>query len=740
MATLEKIRKRSVLLVVVVFAALLAFILGDFFNSSRSFFGPGDTVAKTNGAKVTLPEYQALFNKYNEIAKQSTQALNPDIVEQTAIRDGLRNALLEKEFNRLGIAISDDELSQFIFGEKTAPGVMQLFAQKIGAEPQFLMQLGLVSPLQIKDAIKNPGKYQLNAEVAAQLNQAWLDMEKDINDGLRLETYGNLVSGLFTVNALDAKQTYDDRNVVTTFDYVSKDFTAIADKDVKLTDDDFKAVYDQRRGAFKLSEESRYVSYIVVNVAPSEADRKAADSEVHDLVVELGNSEGIDAVNTHRDFNSRTATYTKASLVQDNELRTLAINADSLHTNYVQLLPNVGTHYAIAKVLETSTGIDTVKFSLIPVPESQDTKDAKLRAEAYKHDVDSVMAKATIANFDSLASLAGQFAGVTTSLVNPDQRFTEKILGSLADAPLNQIYTVADTITNGNESLPVTFIINVSHRSTPTATYKIATVSYDLTPSDATGNDLLNNLRKFVGNNATAEAFEKNAEKAGYHINHALVSATEIFGDLAPGSMSALKWAMNHDNGDVSNVFTLTRPAAIDGSNQYLLAVAVHEAYDGDYIPATSMYVKEMLKPLVTLNKKARMTIDQYKGKAKTLEGYASLFKTQVSQGSSAFGDNVIQGTSSSPELIAAVATAKPGELVGPIKGNGQIYYIKVKSSRKEGRPYNFAESAANFGRRFAYPFFEQSPTGPTISYRMLRGDNRVENNILEFKSEGDQE
>ena len=39
MATLEKIRSKSTLLLIVVGAALLAFIIGDFFTSGRTLFG-----------------------------------------------------------------------------------------------------------------------------------------------------------------------------------------------------------------------------------------------------------------------------------------------------------------------------------------------------------------------------------------------------------------------------------------------------------------------------------------------------------------------------------------------------------------------------------------------------------------------------------------------------------------------------------------------------------------------------
>ena len=43
MATLEKIRSKSVLLFVIIIVALLAFILGDFLTSGRTYFGSGTT-------------------------------------------------------------------------------------------------------------------------------------------------------------------------------------------------------------------------------------------------------------------------------------------------------------------------------------------------------------------------------------------------------------------------------------------------------------------------------------------------------------------------------------------------------------------------------------------------------------------------------------------------------------------------------------------------------------------------
>ena len=57
MATIERIRQRSGLLIVVVFVALLAFLLGDLFKSGGSkFFGDPNIVGSVNGVELSRQE------------------------------------------------------------------------------------------------------------------------------------------------------------------------------------------------------------------------------------------------------------------------------------------------------------------------------------------------------------------------------------------------------------------------------------------------------------------------------------------------------------------------------------------------------------------------------------------------------------------------------------------------------------------------------------------------------------
>ena len=77
MATIERIRQRSGLLIVIVFVALMAFVLGDLFRSGGSkLFGDPNVVGSINGRDVTRLE---LSQKMEEL-----RAGNPEQYANTS--------------------------------------------------------------------------------------------------------------------------------------------------------------------------------------------------------------------------------------------------------------------------------------------------------------------------------------------------------------------------------------------------------------------------------------------------------------------------------------------------------------------------------------------------------------------------------------------------------------------------------------------------------------------------------
>ncbi|WP_301754289.1 SurA N-terminal domain-containing protein, partial [uncultured Muribaculum sp.] len=112
MATLEKIRSKSTLLLIVVGAALLAFIIGDFFTSGRTLFGTGTTIAKVGKEKIDIQEFQRRYEEVNQQYQQQNTKMDPAALQQYVLNQMIQERLINKEIEDLGIEVTDNELSK----------------------------------------------------------------------------------------------------------------------------------------------------------------------------------------------------------------------------------------------------------------------------------------------------------------------------------------------------------------------------------------------------------------------------------------------------------------------------------------------------------------------------------------------------------------------------------------------------------------------------------------------------
>ncbi len=247
MATLEKIRSKSVLLFVIIIVALLAFILGDFLTSGRTYFGSGTTVAEAAGAQVDYTAYQNRLSQLSEQYQAQGRQFDNDRMSQNVIQELLVEQLLEKEYDRLGITVTDAELTTAMTGDMPHPAA----ARFISALSQ---QLGLPAPsgTAVYDAMANPAKYGLTPEIGNQIKSAWAATEADVEAALKNEKFNRLVAGLFTANKLDARSIYDDGANSRSIAYTTKSLSAASDVDV--TDDDIRAAWQQAKESYRLGE------------------------------------------------------------------------------------------------------------------------------------------------------------------------------------------------------------------------------------------------------------------------------------------------------------------------------------------------------------------------------------------------------------------------------------------------------------------------------------------------------
>ena len=360
MATLEKIRNKSVLLFVIIIVALLAFVLGDFLTSGHTYFGNQTTVATAGGAKVEYNAYQKRLHDLSEQQRNQQRDVDSDVLSQQVINQLLLEDLFKQEYDRLGITVTDREITEAMTGENPHPAAAQL----IGYIAQRL-NLPEASGKMVFDAMSSPTKYGLPAEVGEQLRQAWSQQESDIEDALLSEKFNRLVLGLFTANKLDAKAIYDDGAATRHIAYAVKDASSVADDDIEFSDADVQALWKKHKNDYTLAEETRAVDYIYVPVVPSQADRIAARQAVDAAVASLNELPGTDAVVQDTRFNVETENL-PLSQIRDAALKAFV---DTAKVGSAKIISSRGDNYTIAKLIAKTTGIDSINVSIIQAPE-----------------------------------------------------------------------------------------------------------------------------------------------------------------------------------------------------------------------------------------------------------------------------------------------------------------------------------------------------------------------------------
>ena len=693
MATLEKIRNKSVLLFVIIIVALLAFILGDFMTSGRTYFGSPTTVAKAGGVTVEYQDYQNRLTQTGEQLRNQGRDYSNDVLTQTVIQGLLTEKLLEKEYKDLGINVTDKEISEALTGPNMHPAAYQMIMYLSQQ-----LQLPEVSGAAVYDAMMNPAKYGLRPQAGEELRRIWANQEKEMEATMLNQKFMSLISGLYTYNKLDAKNFYDDNATTRHIEFVTVDAAALGDDQIEFSDADVQALWNSQKQNYRLDEETREVSYIYVPVEPSSEDRIAAQQTVENAVVALNETEGTQGVANNANFVVNTVNVPR-SAVRDNRLKTFI---DEHTAGQAAVIAQDGDLYTIAKLNAVTSGIDSINISMV-----QAAPDANLDSIAAL--INSGKSAAEVS--DGL-TVQGQDS-VWTPLEGIG--LTDRMKNDLATAATGKAFVINDTV----QGQPVAGIYKVNKRNAPVNYYDISTIEYTVDPSQATIDKLTGDLRTFVSNNSSAADFVANAEAAGYNVLSDQVSASSTGVGNAAESRRFVKWVLDAKKGQVS-------PMLQDDKQSYIIALAVTDIYDS-YMPWTSAAVVNQLRAQARNAKKADKLVADYAGKANDIAGYAGVMNAEKQEGdvsiagvmpvSIGFAESGIQG---------AIAAAPKGKLVGPVKGNRAVVVFQVTDINTDNRPFSEAE----YGQRFNQTF---GMSRRNNALPLLLGADKVDNRSLNF-------
>ncbi|KAA6329133.1 Chaperone SurA [termite gut metagenome] len=286
MATLQKIRSKGALLVIVIGLALFAFIAGDAWKVIRP--NQSQDAGEVNGEVLSVQEYQAMIEEYTEIVKFSlgTNTLNDDQINQ--IRDEawatfVNKKLIEKEAKKIGLTVSKAEI-QAIIDDGTDPILQQTpFRNSQGVFDKDELKRFLVDYAKMDRTTMQP-QY---LEYYDSMNRYWLFFEKNLFQSRLIEKYRSLIVLAMSSNPIEAQNTFDGRVNQAEMLIAAIPYNAIPDSTVIITPADIKSLYQKKKEQFKQIAEIRDIKYIDIQVKASEKDKVELEKEINDYSVKL---------------------------------------------------------------------------------------------------------------------------------------------------------------------------------------------------------------------------------------------------------------------------------------------------------------------------------------------------------------------------------------------------------------------------------------------------------------------
>jgi peptidyl-prolyl cis-trans isomerase D len=257
MAVLAKIRQRSLLLMLVIGLSLLAFIIGDLFQSN-SFSSSSTDVGSINGKDISFEDFRQKVANVEKSGQgvTSTQASTRVWDQEVSI------ALLSDQFEKLGLRVGEKHILEIFKAD-----------QSIGQNPQFQSKDGQFDLAKFKEFFKS------NPEQAKQLK----DREKDATLNAKYQLYNTLVkAGMFSTDA-EGKMKYKMESDKVAFDFVTVPFTSIKDETIKITDAEILEFIKKDEKKYK-GDASNELDYVLIEDKPSASDESDVKNTDYFLV------------------------------------------------------------------------------------------------------------------------------------------------------------------------------------------------------------------------------------------------------------------------------------------------------------------------------------------------------------------------------------------------------------------------------------------------------------------------
>lgn len=694
MAIIGKIREKSALLVIIIGVALLAFILGDYqkgTNGSDDFIGSGTVY----GEKIDEVKFTEDINKFQvSDSKEYEQQQRPyDQKAQDASIDKAWNyrvetTILEKEYDALGLDISQAEFDAYLYGTNgftVMPDLEKGFVDSLTGKFSAKLLQKTIEKLQNSDKPEE--------------QKSWADSKDYYMNKRKQEKYFAILNQGVYVTKLEAEQEYQAQNEIKSISYVVRRYSEIADDKIKISDAAVKAYYEEHKSEKKYENRnsSREIKYFDITLKPTKTDSAKFDTELKKIKTEFTNApndslfvsgftQGPKFYSTNRQATFRPEGDPKAKQgmtyppTMDTVFKTAAIG--QIVGPY-----NDNGNVRIAKIKDFNTKICKVRHILIKAPKGDVKKIATAQSKA-----DSIVKLLTKDNFGEYVTKFSEDEGSVSKggvyedfmdgeMVPEFSKFsTTEPIGKIGTVKTDFGIHIIEVMDRKEVKYPVLAFVQKTLVASSETTQEIEDEVYDLLVK------LDSKVNKASDNKKKVEIFDTIASKAKYFARSLTIQENKptIQGfQTSFAEDKILKLAYDNE----SKVGTMCS-APIKDKDRYVIAMlsAIHTKG----VPTFEEVEKQMEAELIKEEKAKRFTVQMMK---KSLDACAKQGKTQVMKAEVNFANAQISGAGAEPEVIGSIFSGmKKGEKSLPLKGDAGVYVVRIDKITKPAATVNYTK------------------------------------------------
>ena len=543
MAVLNKIRQRSIFLIIVIALALFSFIIGDIFTNLGSSSAADSSIATINGVDVERNEF---MKKVENIQRQSNGSMTNTQAMNRAWDNEVRAKVMQSQYDALGLSVERDYMRN-------------LLEQNLGSFDEFKNEAGLFDQDKLNEFIANlkaidPETTTLGGTVIDY--KSWTNFEQNVAISGVQQAYFNMVKSGITGTLTEGELDYQLENDKVDLKYLQIPYFSVADSTISVKTSEIKAYMKRFPKKYEV-EASRDLVFVEFKEEASLADEQAIQADLSALVAdreefnEAANAtqtivgfkntkDNAEFVNSYSADNYNDNYVFKSSFASDQADKISGLAEGEIYGPYKE-----SGFYKLSKMVSLKRIPDSAKVRHILTPfvgsTRADASVTKTEAEA-KTTADSIykVLKRNRSKFKSLLSLS-------SDKVSNEKDGVIEFAYTAGFAPEFKAYSFE----NPKGSLGVVrtdfgyHVIEILGQGTLQQAYKVATISQAIEPSVETVDEVFKNKSKFEIAVADAD-FETVAAENNYEVRP--VSSIKELDENIPGlgaQRAIVRWAFD---------------------------------------------------------------------------------------------------------------------------------------------------------------------------------------------------